>query len=284
MAHLTCKDSCSVFLSARCYILSKLGYSTMLTDIELLRSYAHHGSEAAFGELVGRHVNLVYSTAMRVVGGDEHRARDVAQSVFTDLARKAVSLCSRAAESTSSEKATSFSLSGWLYTSARFAAANSVRAEQTRHKHEEKAQAMTQILQSGSSEPDWAELRPVLDDAMGILGQADRDALLFRFFDGKDLRTVGNALGLSEDAARMRISRALDKLRGVLANRGVTTTAGALSVTLATHAVETAPVGLAAALTSASFSAVAATSSTSTIALLRLMASIKSKLALAALL
>jgi RNA polymerase sigma factor (sigma-70 family) len=254
----------------------------MLTDIDLLRRYSRHRSEAAFGELVGRHVNLVYSTALRILNC-EHLASDVAQSVFTDLARKGLQLCDRIDNRTDAGDATGTSISGWLYTSTRFAASKVVRAEQTRRKHEHEAQAMSELLHHGPVEPDWAQLRPVLDDAMGVLDEVDRGALLLRFFEGKDLRTVGTALGLSEDAARMRISRALERLRELLAKRGVTTTAGALSVTLAAHVVEAAPVGLVATITSGSLSAVALTAPTSTIGL-QIMASIKSKIAIAALL
>jgi RNA polymerase sigma factor (sigma-70 family) len=253
----------------------------MLTDTDLLRRYAQDGSEAAFGELVARHVNLVYSTALRILNGDKHLACDVAQGVFTDLAWKSKQLCEREDKGSNPETAACVSISGWLYTSTRFAAAKAVRAEQTRRKHEQKAHAMKELLHIAPVEPDWAQLRPVIDDAMGVLDETDRGALLLRFFEDQDLRTVGCALGLSEDAARMRISRALDKLRELLAKRGVTTTAGALSVTLAAKVVEAAPVGLAATITGASLSAVAVTT-TPSIGLF--MASVKSKIALTALL
>ena len=255
----------------------------MLTDIQLLSRYAKDSSEQAFGELVARHVNLVYSTALRIVGGDQHAACDVAQSVFTDLARKAVPLCNRVKDEAIAQQSNGQSLTGWLYTSTRFAAAKSVRADQIRRKHEQKACVMNTLGANEPDSPDWTELRPVIDEALGTLDGRDRDALLFRFFEGEDLRAVGIALGLSEDAARMRISRALDKLREVLVKRGVTTTAGALSVTLATHTVQAAPVGLTAAITAASIGAVALTSSTPTI-VLQFMASLKSKIAFAALL
>src|SRR5262249_37243966 len=112
----------------------------MLTDTELLHRYAQSGSEAAFGELVARHINLVYCTALRIVRGDEHQARDVAQNVFTDLARKAASLCARGDEVGLGNRSTiKLSLTGWLYTGTRFAAAKLVRAEQTRRKHEQGA-------------------------------------------------------------------------------------------------------------------------------------------------
>ncbi|HZF74023.1 MAG TPA: sigma-70 family RNA polymerase sigma factor, partial [Gemmatimonadaceae bacterium] len=254
----------------------------MLTDTELLRRYAEDRSEAAFGELVARHVNLVYSTALRLVGGDEQLARDVAQSVFTDLARKAVSICNRRREVADGETLTNPSLSGWVYTGARFAAAKLVRDEQTRRKHEREAQAMNELLSSDSHEPEWSELRGVLDDALGMLSDAEREAVLLRYFEGNDFHIVGAALGLSEDAARKRVSRALDKLRDVLARRGVTTTSTALSATLASHAVHVAPIGLAAAFANASLAA-AVTTPTSILGLIQFMASTKIKLALAAL-
>src|SRR5437899_3112837 len=228
----------------------------MLTGNELITRYAQNGSEAAFGELVARHISLVYCTALRIVGGDEHQAHDVAQSVFTDLARKADSLCARGEGAESPCRATiNPSLTGWLYTGTRFAAAKLVRADQIRRKHEQRAVAMSNMREAEPAEPDWAAMRPVLDEAMGLLDEDDRGALLMRFFEGKDFCTIGGVLGLSQDAARMRISRALEKLRSALARRGVTTTAGALSVTLAVHAAETAPIGLGAAIASASLNA-----------------------------
>ena len=124
----------------------------MTPDGQLLHDYAVANSHEAFGELVARYVNLVYSTALRQVGGDTHLARDVAQTVFTDLARKASSLARRP------------SLSGWLYTSARFAAAKAVRTEQRRREREENF--MRESTGEPSTEPDWEALRPVLDDAM----------------------------------------------------------------------------------------------------------------------
>lgn len=256
----------------------------MLTDTELICRFVQNGSEAAFGELVARHIDLVYCTALRIVGGNEHQAYDVAQRVFTDLAGKAGSLCARGdgAESRS-RNATNPSLTGWLYTAARFAAAKLVRAEQTRRKHEQRI-AMSSMLDAESAEPDWTAVRPVLDETMGLLDDEDRGALLMRFFEGKDLQTIADVLGLRQDAARMRISRALEKLRHALARRGVTTTAGALSITLAMHAAETAPIGLGAAITSASLNASAFASSNSIIGVLKIMASVKSKIALAALL
>src|SRR5208283_2361314 len=130
----------------------------MTPDSELLRRYADTHSEEAFAELVRRHVNLVYSTALRQVNGDAHLAQDVAQTVFTDLARKAASLARRA------------TLTGWLYTSAHFAAAKIARTENRRRDREEKF--MREPIPETAPEPDWQKLRPVLDEAMHQLNEA----------------------------------------------------------------------------------------------------------------
>ncbi len=240
-----------------------------LTDAGLLRQYAEGGSETAFRELVDRHVNLVHSAAMRIVNGDLQMARDIAQAVFTDLARKAGALCDLPQKQET--------LSGWLYTATRFAAMKAVRAEQTRRAREEEAHKMNEL--TAETAPDWSELRPILDDAMGELAAADREALLLRVFEGKELRAVGEQLGLSEEAARKRISRALDKLRVVLARRGFTTSSAALSVVIAAHGIEAAPAGLSAALASGALATAASAVAGTAVSLtfLKLMALSKSK-------
>src|SRR5216117_1397943 len=122
----------------------------MTPDGELLRRYTETNSENAFAELVERHLNLVYSAALRQVNGDAHLAQDVAQTVFADLARKAASLARRPV------------LTGWLYTSAHFAAAKAVRTERRRHTREEEARAMHELLHTAAPDADWEHLRPVL--------------------------------------------------------------------------------------------------------------------------
>src|SRR5678816_1459731 len=125
-----------------------------MSDAELLQSYVEKGSQRAFEELVNRHVNLVFSTALRLMNGDVSAAQDVAQNVFADLARKAPKLGGYQV------------LTGWLYTSTRFAAAKAVRAEQTRRRYEQEAQTMSDPSNRSLPEANWAELRPVLDDVM----------------------------------------------------------------------------------------------------------------------
>src|SRR5207247_3928527 len=162
------------------------------TDSELLRAYAERGSEAAFGELVARYLDLVYSTAVRQVN-DIHLAQDVTQSVFVALARKA-------------GKMRHPFLAGWLYRSACFESANVRRTAARRHAHERQLIAMqSTITDSG---PDWDAIAPVLDEAMSQLSEKERDALLIRYFQNHHLKVVGERLGASEDAAQKRVSRA----------------------------------------------------------------------------
>jgi RNA polymerase sigma factor (sigma-70 family) len=237
----------------------------MVEDQQLLREYAAGGSEAAFGELVARYVNLVYSAALRRAGGDPHLAQDAAQLVFADLARKARSLPKGVV------------LAGWLHRATYYAAAQLLRTERRRQAREEEAVAMNAL----TSEPatDWEQLRPLLDQALDRLGAADRDALVLRFFEQRSLAEVGHALGSNEDAARKRVTRALEKLRADLVRRGVTTPAAALSSVIAAHAIQTAPAGLAAALTTASLAG-AATGTGATLTAVKLMAMTKLKFGL----
>jgi RNA polymerase sigma factor (sigma-70 family) len=213
---------------------------TTIEDAELLRRYVVENSEAAFTELVNRHLGFVYASALRRVGNDAHLARDVAQQVFIALARHAGWLKREGA------------LSGWLYTTTKNATAQAVRAERRRQGREQKAHIMNELTAADSdSATDWTKLAPVLDTALDGLGAEDRQAVLLRFFEGKSFREVGATLRLTENAARMRVERALDKLHGALAGRGVTSTTAALAAALAGPAVAAAPAGLAASVAGA---------------------------------
>ena len=208
----------------------------MLTDPELLRRYAENRSEAAFAELVQRHLNFVYSVALRHVGGDAHHAKDVTQKVFADLARRAELLSRRPV------------LGGWLYRSAQYRAIDVVRSERRRRDREQKAEIMNAISSSPPS-IDGDLLRPALDKAIGGLSDGDRDAVLLRFFEGKTFADIGASLRLTEDGARMRVDRALEKMRVALSRRGMTSTAAALAAILANQTIVAAPAGLAASVT-----------------------------------
>ena len=194
----------------------------MNEDASLLRRYAEERSETAFADLVRRHIDLVYSAAQRV---------------FTRLARDASRLASHPV------------LTAWLYTATRNAALDLLRSEQRRRAREQEAHAMHELSSSAPPGADWEKLRPVLDGVVDELGETDRAAVLLRFFEQRSFAEIGAALNVSQDAARMRTERALDKLRALLAKRGVTSTAGALAAMLASQAAATAPAGLAASVT-----------------------------------
>jgi len=208
-----------------------------MDDTELLRRYVADRSQAAFTELVTRHLDLVYSAAFRRTDGDAALAEDIAQQVFTTLARNAAALRGHTL------------LPGWLYVATRHAAASALRAERRRKAREQEAHAMNHP--TSPPEMDWRQLRPELDAVIDQLDERDRDAVLLRFFEGRPFAEIGAALRISEDGARMRVDRALEKLRALLAKRGVTSTAAALAAALANQAVVAAPAGLAATVTGA---------------------------------
>lgn len=233
----------------------------MTDDEQLLRQFARDGSEPAFSQLVTKHIDLIYAAALRVVNGDVHLAQDVTQTVFIYLARKARNLPGRVV------------LAGWLYRHTCYTAATALRGEQRRIAREQTALEMRELDEP--QETRWERIAPYLDEGLNHLRPADRDALVLRFLKGQDLRALGAALGISEDAAQKRVSRALEKLRMVLDRQGVALTVAALASAMAAEAVTAAPAGLAVAVTVA---AASAGSSTGTIlALIRFMTGTKLK-------
>jgi RNA polymerase sigma factor (sigma-70 family) len=219
-------------------------------DMRLLQEYATGRSEQAFTALVARHINLVYSAALRSVN-NPHQAEEITQAVFVILARKARAL----------RRGTV--LSGWLYQTARLTAANFIRTEMRRHQREQQAH-----LQSTMNDPEpeaWTQVGPLLEEAMAQLNERDRDAIVLRFFEGKALKEVGHALGTSEDAAKMRVSRALDKLRDFFHRRGITVPAGALAAAISGNSIQAAPAGLAASVAAGAVQTAALSASTLTL-------------------
>src|SRR5262245_34320707 len=241
-------------------------------DQMLIRAYARDRCERSFSELVHRHVDLVHSTALRVLR-DPSLAEDVTQRVFLELARHAAKLQERS------------SLTGWLHETTRNLAINTVRGEERRRHREQEASSMSN-LQSNESEAVWMQVAPYLDDALAQLNSIERDVILWRYFERRTAEQIGGRLGLTAEAAQKRVARALDRLRGIFAERGVAASTATLSVLLSTHAVQSAPVGLAgSAIATASASALTATTllpATSTTQFI--MASTTAKLGLTALL
>jgi RNA polymerase sigma factor (sigma-70 family) len=237
---------------------------TELDDHELLAEFARNESEAAFAALIARYVNLVYSAALRFTG-NPHHAEEITQAVFIILARKAGSL----------RRGTV--LSGWLYQTARLTAANFVKGEIRRQRREQEA-----YMQSTLSEPEtaaWEQIAPLLDEAMGRLGETDRNAVVLRFFENKTSQEVAATLKLNEAAAHKRVNRAVEKLRKFFTKRGVTFSAVAIAGAVSANSVQAAPLGLAMAVTAAAAKGVAVSSSTLTLikGALKIMAWTKAK-------
>jgi RNA polymerase sigma factor (sigma-70 family) len=238
-----------------------------MNDNALLRQYAENGSDEAFATLVTRHANLVYSVAMRQVG-NPHEAEDITQAVFIILAQKAAQLRQGKA------------LSSWLFQATRLTANNFVRSECRRHRREEEAQ-----VQSILNEPEsavWPRIAPLLDTAVGRLREKDRQAILLRFYEGRNLREVGIVLGASEDAAEKRVSRALEKLRKFFARRGINSTTATIAGAISANSVQAAPVALVKAVTPVAIAKGAAASGSTLIYVqgaVKLMAWTKMKMA-----
>ncbi|HEY5910017.1 MAG TPA: sigma-70 family RNA polymerase sigma factor [Verrucomicrobiae bacterium] len=217
-------------------------------DQELLGQFTREQSEDAFTALVNRHLNLVYSAALRQVRSPQ-LAEEVSQSVFTQLARHAANLDPDTI------------LTAWLYQVTRRAAIDVVRREARRQAREQIAYQMSDLI-PGSD--DWTHVEPLLDEAMASLEDTDRAAVLLRYFEDKSFREVGQAIGASEDAAQKRVSRAVERLRELLAERKVAIGTGALVLAISANAVQAAPAGLGAAVVAGAGLGASAAISTST--------------------
>ncbi len=241
----------------------------MNDDLTLLREYARSNSEPAFAEIVSRHVNLVYSVALRQVR-DSHLAEEITQAVFIILARKSNSLSHKTI------------LSGWLCRTARYASANALTIQRRRQQREQEAH-MQSIL--NEPEPDaWPQIAPLLDGAMEQLGQKDHDSLVLRFFENQNFKEVGAALGASEDAAKMRVNRALEKLRKFFTKRGVVSTATIIAGVISANSIQAAPIALAKTISAVAIAKGAVASGSTLIIIkgaLKLMAWTKAKMTIA---
>ncbi len=204
-------------------------------DWELLQEYVQARSEAAFAELVRRHIDWVYSVAIRRVY-EPQLAEDVVQAVFALLARKASSLRPGTA------------LAGWLFRSTCFVGKCCLRAERRRKTREQTASAIMITGEDDQAELLWERVVPYLDHAVAALNAADRSAVLLRFYQKKSFSEVGQQLGISEEAAKKRVSRTVDRLRGILTRRGVSLGATVLAGLLVEKAVQAAPIRLSASV------------------------------------
>jgi RNA polymerase sigma factor (sigma-70 family) len=217
------------------------------SDLELLQRFARDRAQDAFTELVNRHLNFVYSAALRQVRSPQ-LAEEIAQSVFTDLACQADAIRPDSA------------LVAWLHVVTRRAAVDAIRKESRRHVREQIAAEKMNTI--NATEATWPDLAPLLDEAVTTLDEADRAAVLLRFFDNKSLHEVGAQLGVSDDAAQKRVSRALEKLRGFFSKRKITVGAGSLGILISANAVQAAPAGLVATISATALAGTAATTTT----------------------
>jgi RNA polymerase sigma factor (sigma-70 family) len=204
-------------------------------DRELLRQYAATGAETAFARLVEHHVDLVYSAAFRQMG-NHAMAQDVSQAVFIILARKAASLRQETV------------LAGWLVRAVRYAALDARKIEARRQAREQEVAQMQLTDCVNGTASEWEQLAPLLDESLAALSSKDRNAVLLRFFEKKSFGEIGATLGGNENSARVRVARAVEKLRRFFQRRGVTVSAAALSGALLTNAVQAAPAAVASSL------------------------------------
>jgi len=219
----------------------------MTDDAALLEQYVKDRSDRAFAALTERYASLVYSSALRQLR-DPHLAQDITQLVFISLAKKAHTLQRREV------------LSAWLLTATRYEACRAMRSQARRQHHEHHAGQMGKAMRTEQENACWEEVAPLLDEAIGSLKGGNRDALLLRYFEQRSTAQVAQRLGISEEAARQRLSRAVEMLREFFSGRGITVSSVGVTALISAHAVEAAPVEVVAMAATAASAPGAATS------------------------
>lgn len=222
-----------------------------LNDMALLQEYVRNNSEEAFATLVRRHVNKVYSIALRHTR-NPNQAEEITQTVFVILARK------------SRDLSKSVILSGWLCRTAQLTAVTFIRSEIRRARREQEAHMQT-LSNEGESDV-WSQIAPLLDGAMARLSETDHHALVLRYYDGRSMKEIGSVLGTGEDTAKKRVNRAVEKLRLFFTKRGVVLPAAILTAAISANSVQAAPVALAKTVTAVAMTkGIAASGSTLTL-------------------
>lgn len=211
--------------------------SERTSDFEWLRQFARAGNQSAFRDLVRRHLDLVFATALRKTG-DTGGAEEIAQNVFSILARKAWSF------------APDDSLPAWLYKTALLESKQWVRGELRRRRRESAAAELGTTMKNTDEKPAFSALVPLLDEALLSLREKDRAALLLRFYEKQSLRDVGASLGVSEETAQKRVTTALERVSEFFQRRGYRTASVAAAGAALQHTATTASAATLALVTS----------------------------------
>jgi RNA polymerase sigma factor (sigma-70 family) len=197
------------------------------SDIEWLQQFARAGNQSAFRELVRRHIDLVFATAMRKVG-DAGGAEEISQNVFGALAKKAWQF------------APDDSLAAWLHKTTLLESQAWQRGEMRRRRREQTAAELGTTMKTPDEQPAFRALIPLLDEALLSLREKDREALLLRYYESQSLKDVGAALGVSDDTAQKRVQTALEKLSQFFQRRGFKTATVAATTAALQHTVASA--------------------------------------------
>ena len=222
-----------------------------MDDATLLQQYVEGGSQEAFASLTNRHINFVYGAALRHVH-DKHVAEEITQAVFIVLARKASTLRHEAV------------LSSWLLSTTRYAALGHMKMAARRKRHERRAAEMAKTVWEEEADSRWPQYEGELDSALASLRESDRKAIVLRFYEHKSFDEIAKILGTAEEAARKRVSRAVEKMRGFFGVATRTLPATAVTYYLATKMTTAAPPMLASKVAATALESVGATAVSAT--------------------